>query len=160
MSSTLQRTGYFLTILLSIFFLAFSPMLVLVAEGATNPSVDSTLNTPGDAVLNTPPAPQPTTRGFGIKFENPLAVGSIGQFFEAVLNIVIIVAFPVVVLAIIYGGFMLVSARGNEEKLTKGKQALIWAIIGGLIVLGAKVLVTAISGTVDQLLSAIDILIT
>ncbi len=93
------------------------------------------------------PAAQP------VLLENPLSsnIDSIPDLVHSLLNIVLIIGTPIVALAIIFAGFMLVAAQGNPEKLQKARQALLWAVIGGAILLGSYVLATAIGGTVEQL---------
>ena len=52
---------------------------------------------------------------------------------------------------IIYTGFLFVTARGDVAKITTAKQAFLYVIIGAAIMLGAFVIKTAITGTVEQL---------
>ena len=54
-------------------------------------------------------------------------------------------------LAIVYSGFLFVTAQGNETKLEKAKKVIVWTLIGGVLVLGAQVVATAIQGTVREL---------
>ena len=83
--------------------------------------------------------------------ENPIKYGSMGEFLVALLDVVVQIAFPIIVLAIIYTGFLFVSARGNEAKLEEAKRTFMWTVVGSLVVLGAAVLSNAIQGTVNQL---------
>ena len=80
--------------------------------------------------------------------ENPLNVDTIGDFLEAILVIVMVLAVPVIIFFIVYAGFLYVTARGNSEQVKKATSAFTYAIIGGLIVLGALVLVTVIQNLV------------
>jgi hypothetical protein len=61
-----------------------------------------------------------------------------------------IIAVPFVMFFIIYSGFLFVTARGNEESLTKAKQALLYAIIGGVIIAGAEALAIIIADTAGE----------
>jgi|GEM_PF-1178373 len=93
----------------------------------------------GDSVVNT-------------RLENPLrGTDTIYIFLQKVLKVVADIAFPVVVLAIIYSGFLYIKAQGNETELGKAKTAITWSIVGGAIVLGAWVLAKAIEGTISVL---------
>jgi len=87
------------------------------------------------------------------KIENPLGNGidTIPKFIEAVINIVLIVGIPIVVLAIIYTGFLFVKAQGNPEEITKAKNALMYTLIGATLLLGAFVIANAIGKTVDEI---------
>jgi hypothetical protein len=52
---------------------------------------------------------------------------------------------------IIYSGFLYVMARGSEEQVTKATRALTYAVLGGLIILGAELILQVVQGTVSQL---------
>ncbi len=84
---------------------------------------------------------------------NPLKndYNTIPNFINAILKIVMAVGYPLLVLAIVYVGFLFVWARGSEDKLTKAKEAFFWVVIGGLIILGATVISATIQSTVTQL---------
>lgn len=82
---------------------------------------------------------------------NPLKSDSLVGFLLDLIDIMILFAIPLIVLMIIYAGFLYVMARGNEEQVTRATRALTYAVIGGLLILGAKLLLEIIEGTVDQL---------
>ncbi len=82
--------------------------------------------------------------------KNPLATDSIQEFLEAILTVVMILSVPVIIFFLIYAGFMYTTARGNSDQIKQATQAFTYAIIGGLIVLGALVLV----GIIQNLVSA------
>jgi hypothetical protein len=58
---------------------------------------------------------------------------------------------PIIVLMIIYAGFLFVTAQGDPQKLSKAKKAFLWAIIGAVIILGARLLAAAIAQTISSL---------
>ena len=82
---------------------------------------------------------------------NPLQFNTISGFLDAMLGALVIIATPIVVLMLVYSGFLFVSAQGNPEKLATAKKAIMWTIIGAVVVLGASVLASAIEGTVDNI---------
>ncbi len=85
---------------------------------------------------------------------NPLdGISSITDFFLAILDILLVFAIPFVVFFIIYAGFMYVTARGDTGKIQTAHNALLYAIIGGLLILGARLILDVIAGTVDEFLS-------
>ena len=90
----------------------------------------------------------PTTE---ICFTNPIAANSLQCFLKDLLQLFAEVGSIFVILAIIYAGFLLVTARGNETKLATGKQALMWAVIGGAVVLGAWALSVGIASTIGEI---------
>ncbi len=85
------------------------------------------------------------------EFINPIKFKTIGEFLNALLDIIIMVAIPLLVLFLTYAGFLFVTAQGEPEKLSTAKRVFLWTIVGALLILGAKVLSTAIQGTVNQL---------
>src|SRR3989344_1350540 len=90
--------------------------------------------------------------------ENPIKVGTLTELLQKAIDIVWKLGIPVIVLVIIYTGFLFVAAQGNTTKLTKAKDALLWVIIGSAVVLGSWVLAKALAGTVKNLQSVIDLL--
>src|SRR3989344_919721 len=82
---------------------------------------------------------------------NPLKFCSISAFIAALLRIVATIAFPIIVLFMIYAGFLFVSARGNPDKLTEAKRIFLWTLIGALIILGAEAISIAIQRTVKDI---------
>lgn len=87
-------------------------------------------------------------------FLNPIGFDSLRDFLLALLQVIITIAFPIIVLAVVYTGFLFVSARGSEEKLKTAKKALVWTLVGAMIILGAFVIANAIKETVDEIKNA------
>lgn len=90
-----------------------------------------------------------------IGIKNPLnsEIDTIPKFIEAIIEIVLVVGVPIVVLAIIYVGFLFVKAQGKPEEITKAKKALLYTLIGAALLLGAFVIANAIGKTVDEIKS-------
>lgn len=85
----------------------------------------------------------------GLAIKNPLEADTITELFTAIIDILMVFAVPLIVFFIIYAGFLYVTAQGNENTIQKAHTALLYALIGGVIILGAKVLITVIGGTVE-----------
>lgn len=86
---------------------------------------------------------------------NPLGKNNktIAAFIMILLDTIFPIASIVAVFFMIYAGFLMVVAGGNEEKLSKAKQAFLWTVVGVAILLGAKVFSAVICGTINQLSS-------
>lgn len=82
---------------------------------------------------------------------NPLQSTTITEFLEKIIDILLFFALPIIVFFIIFAGFKFVIARGNESQVSEAKAALTWSVIGGVIILGAKLIITVIQGTVSAL---------
>lgn len=85
-----------------------------------------------------------------VSLDNPLNVDTIEELISGILNIVLILSVPVIVFFIIYSGFLYVTARGNPEQLKKATTALTYAIIGGVLIIGA----VAIAEIVKELVNS------
>lgn len=89
----------------------------------------------------------PTSGGLS----NPICTTSLSQFLANLLKLVAQIAFPIIVLFLVYVGFLFVSSQGNPEKIKEARNYFFWAVLGALLVLGAQALSLAIKATVDQL---------
>lgn len=87
-----------------------------------------------------------------VTIENPIKATSIVLLFQTILDIVMVFAVPLIVFFIIYAGFLYVTAQGNSGEIEKAHKALLYALIGGLLILGARVLIEVIQGTVDSII--------
>lgn len=84
--------------------------------------------------------------------QNPLGgTSTICGFIKNILNVALAVAVPFLVLFIIYGGFLLVYARGNSEKLRTAKRNLLAALLGTIVILGAWTLGQVIANTINSI---------
>lgn len=92
--------------------------------------------------------PNPERPGSG-RLTNPIRVDSLQELLQIVLEAVVQIGSIILVLALVYVGFLFVVAQGNEEKITNAKNALLWTIIGGLILLGASAIGAVIGSTVE-----------
>lgn len=73
-----------------------------------------------------------------VALENPLNnINSIDGLLVAILNIVMVLMIPVIVFFIIYAGFKYVMAQGNASQVEEATRALTYAVIGGVLILGA-----------------------
>ena len=88
--------------------------------------------------------------GESVKLLNPLGDKDLTKFLQEILNVIMIFAVPLIVFMIIYAGFLYVTAQGNEAKVTTANKALLYAVIGGVLILGAQALLTVICGTVES----------
>ena len=92
-----------------------------------------------------------TDRNISISIDNPLSsdIGSLEDLVQALLTVLIIIAAPIVVIFIILAGFKYVTAQGDPGKLEEAKKALLYAIIGGILIIGATAIFEIIVNTID-----------
>jgi len=131
-----------LFILMTVVMVFAMPLFTYAQGGKTLP------NPPAGGTTQPPPAPIK----MNIQIDNPFKKSTIKDLIETIVNDILIpIGAVVAVLMIIYAGFLFVTARGNETQITKARQALLWAVIGAAILLGAWVISQAITTTIDQL---------
>lgn len=119
-----------------IFIFSYLFILPVVSFAETNPLQPIAGTNPSD----------PAAQG---KILNPLGnTDTLPVLIQTILEGVLKIGIPIVALAIIYCGFLFVFARGNSEKLTKAKEALLYTIIGAAILLGSWAIAKMISATV------------
>ncbi|OGZ06193.1 MAG: hypothetical protein A3C93_05735 [Candidatus Lloydbacteria bacterium RIFCSPHIGHO2_02_FULL_54_17] len=91
----------------------------------------------------------------GNVYENPirdaLNICSIPDLLLALVDLVFLIGVPIVVIFIIYGGFLFVKSGDNESELAKAKNVMTWTLVGALVLLGAKAISLAIQGTITSL---------
>ena len=81
---------------------------------------------------------------------NPIQTTDIYQFLQTLLRLVAQIGFPVIVLFLVYVGFLFVAAQGKPDAIKEAREYFFWAVVGGLLILGAYALSKAIEGTVNQ----------
>ena len=57
----------------------------------------------------------------------------------------------VIILMLVYVGFLFVVAQGKDTEITKARTALLWTVVGALVLLGAKAISLGIQATVQAL---------
>jgi len=76
--------------------------------------------------------------------------GDIALYLGNVAGAVIILSGSIFLFLMVYGGIMIMTSSGNQEKIGKGKNIIIWAIVGALILGSAfaitQLVFTAIGG--------------
>jgi hypothetical protein len=122
-----------------VFFLTALPTLIF-AQGTLNPNPGS--GGPSQASSS-------GSQGLSFSIKNPLKFDSIPELFNAILNIFIVILTPLVVIFIILAGFKYVMAQGNPAKIQEATQALTYAIIGGILIVGAFAITAIISNFVN-----------
>lgn len=129
-------------ILAFLIFFAFAPVALAAIGDSPGAPPSGIGGSPGE-----PPAP-----GSSVTLINPLQGGaSLESFLISILAFVIRIGTIVVIFMLVYVGYLFVIARGEPGKLTEARQALLWTIIGALILLGSQAIAIGIKATVQAL---------
>ena len=83
-----------------------------------------------------------------VTIDNPIGADTINELIKTILEGVIKIGIPIITLAIIYCGFLFVSAQGKPESIKKAKDALLYTLIGAAILIGSWAIAQLISETV------------
>jgi hypothetical protein len=128
-------------LILTFVFLSFVPGLVFSA-------VSGPTNAPNNGPTDIPPtSPQGDTT-----LVNPLGEGAtLDGLLLKIIDLFILLGSSIIVIMIIYIGFLFVAAQGNPEKISSARMMLLWTFIGGLILLGAKGIAIGIKATVTAI---------
>lgn len=129
--------------LVALLFFAFAPAVLAQPAGSGNSNPPAGLGNPATA---------PSSQGSNITLINPLkGDGTLQSFLLNILDFVIDIGSIIVVLMMVFVGFKFVVARGEPGKLTEARTALLWTVIGALVLLGSKAIAVGISATVQAL---------
>lgn len=123
-------------------FLGVSAMIpsVAVAQSSTPPDIGAQTSAP--------------TLSF--KVPNPLGENAttLTQVLANILDAIVLLLSPVIVIMLVYSGFLFVAAQGRAEELTKAKQTLMYTLIGAAIIIGAKGISLVIQNSIECLTSS------
>lgn len=100
--------------------------------------------TPGVGGTNTCPT---DSSGQSVNLANPISAKSIPELIGNVINVALGVVGSLALIMFIYGGFTWMLAAGNENAVEKGKNILVWATIGLVVIFASYSLVNFIINT-------------
>lgn len=104
-----------------------------------------------DVQIIAPTAPAAPTNSGPASLINPLGgIPNVQTLFQSVMTAFIIISVPFIVFFIILAGFQYVTAQGSPEKIKSASKALLYAIIGAVIIVGAIAITTIVGNTVVQ----------
>ena len=84
------------------------------------------------------------------KLCNPLRFNTLESLIVGILNVLLVIAVPIIVFFIIFAGFSYVTAQGNPEKIKQASRSLTYAIIGGVLILGAVAISEILQNVVES----------
>ncbi len=139
---------YKIVSLLAVLVICISPLFVLAQGGSGQPGGAGGSGQPIGSG-NT----SPSSNSFTIEFKNPFKGGgtTVPSFLKAIFdNILLPIGGVVAAMMVMYAGFLYVTAAGNPGQIEKAHKALLYAVIGSAILLGAWVIQEGIRATIDQ----------
>lgn len=69
---------------------------------------------------------------------NPVGCGTFGCVADNIIDSLLGLAIPIVAIMVLIGGFQIMTAGGDIEKLKTGKHTVLYAVLGYAVILIAK----------------------
>ena len=106
---------------------------------------DTTIDGQGGLNEYTPPEPYTVDANLS----NPITSDNVTTLLEKLYRGFIAIVVPILVLVLVYSGFIFVTAQGNEEKLKTAKRNAGYVVVGLIIILAAEVLIAVFKNLAD-----------
>lgn len=120
---------YFILTMLLITFLS-APILTLAADGSLQGDIQGGL----------------TNLGTGAGFKSSLETGGLPAMVGRIINIFLSILGVLFVILMVYGGYNWMTSYGDSKKVDKGKEVIIDAVIGLVIILLAYAIANFVVG--------------
>lgn len=104
------------------------------AQGATSTTSNSGVN-------NTSTTSNSGSGSSVVSLPNPLGTASIPGIIGKVINAALGIVGSLALIMFIYGGITWMTAAGNEQNVTKGKNIIIWATLGLVVIFSSYAIV-------------------
>jgi len=79
-----------------------------------------------------------------VKLENPIGTTDIRVLAGQILKTALGILGSLTLVAIVYGGFMWLTSGGNQERVKKGTQTMMWAVAGVFLVFSSYAIINTI----------------
>ncbi len=76
--------------------------------------------------------------------QNPLGTTDPNELISNIIRVVLGVVAILALVIIVYGGIEILISAGNEDRVKRGRDSLMWAFIGLLIVFGSYGIIQAV----------------
>ena len=84
------------------------------------------------------------TGGGDITLLNPLGAATFAELVQKILEALFTLSIPIVSIMVMVGGYYILTAAGNEERLKTGRNTITYAVIGFAVILIANGVVSLI----------------
>ena len=92
-----------------------------------------------------PPATTSTSSGNGnFEIQNPINATSISALIDEVANFIFLTGLVLAPVMILVAAFYFLTAAGNQERVTKARQILMWTLIGLAVLYMSNILIDVI----------------
>ncbi|MFA5211600.1 MAG: pilin [Patescibacteria group bacterium] len=79
-----------------------------------------------------------------VNLENPLATTNVNSLIQKIITSVLGVTGTLAFLVFIIGGIMWITSGGNEDKVKKGTETMVWAGIGVVVIFSSYAIINLV----------------
>ena len=80
----------------------------------------------------------------GQTLQNPLGTNNPDDVIANIIRVFLGIVGVIALVYFIYGGFMMLTSGGNADRIKKGRDTLMWAIIGLAVIFGSYCITEAV----------------
>jgi len=130
-----MKQAIFICLILCVIFgvLFLSSGFVLADESTPSGSNDST---PAGPNQSTPPTPEKAT------LDNPIGQTSISKIIGNIIKTILGLVGVISLVMFIYAGFVWLTAQGKPEAIRRGRDTMVWAVVGLVIVFSSYIILS------------------
>lgn len=88
------------------------------------------------------PVAKAQENGSRYRLPNPLGIDTVPLLANRVINGILGVVGAVALLYIVWGGVQWMTSQGNSDKIQKGKDTIVWGILGLVMIFSSYVIIT------------------
>lgn len=121
-------------------YLFLTALLLTAAFGVFSP-VSADTATPSDSTPSGTPSTTTESATKTINLQNPLGTTSVPALIGNIIKTVLAIVGALALAMFIYGGFTWLTSGGSADKIKKGKDILMWAVIGLVVIFASYSLV-------------------
>lgn len=102
----------------------------------------------GATPIENPTASSPSAASAPRTLQNPLGNTDLNKIIGQVIKGLLGFSGVIALASFVWGGFLFLTSQGNPDRVKKGKDTLIWAVIGLVVIFTAYILVDTLIRTI------------
>ncbi|USN53416.1 MAG: hypothetical protein H6760_04655 [Candidatus Nomurabacteria bacterium] len=87
--------------------------------------------------------------GSAVAIPNPISCGNLICLFVNLMRLILAGLGVFGMVMFIWGGFLMLTSAGNADRIQKGKETLVWSILGILVILGSWILLKSVIDAIN-----------
>lgn len=79
-----------------------------------------------------------------VSIYNPISANSVPELVNSMVRTILGIVGAVALLMFVYGGLLWMTSGGNEQRITRGRDTLIWASVGLAVIFGSYAILSVL----------------